>query len=187
MPHIQLIGPDNHDIDLFAIVLDEQDQPLFDTKNKSLCFYGHIRAAEASRRIGEHAPREIAKLTEKHEDFRLIGNEHDRNILTQISWDHRYHLAFGISCYHDNPAKRKRVFENWQGHVRIVSDCKELSSFTIDNLGDLSKTGCIQICLVEPTKHKFTGFFGSKYTLPIDAKVVKYRNAAQWLAEYGIA
>lgn len=166
MPSIQLVnGTTEHDIDLIVVVLDEMDAPFFTDKPKNVCFYNNTIVSEPKRKIGEDDIRIIASLTDD-----------------SIHWDQRYRVSLAISCYN-------MTLDGWDGFVRLVDDSNnELATFTMDEIGDLSRSRCVHIAISKEARYESYGFLGLRQRSRFDlvSSITKYMSTDQYLLEYGV-
>lgn len=181
---IQLIDHQNRDVDLMALIIDEDGKPLYG--QRSLCFYNHAEVNDVKVRVGEKTKACYARLTDKSEDFNKTNCELDWHIQSQIEWDARFKIILAIACFDYHHINEHRFFKDWTGFVRIVHKGKELSRFDISNLGDLSKTGCIEIGIANPIEKEYRFLRKPVATLPINGDVVKHSNSIAWLASHGM-
>lgn len=175
---VQLIGREDCDIDLMAIVLNDDNT----CDQSTVCFYGNrkvIRKSSPSDNLSDQ-PVVLANL------LCLDDNpiERDKNtsfeILEEIKISLNVSSKISISCYENHPDKRKRVFKNWDGFVRLILDGAPAGDFDTTDIGDLSKTGCIELCTLAPNPD-------NPYNpLIIYPNIKKYKNTRAWFNEFGI-
>ncbi|MGD1524213.1 hypothetical protein [Vibrio harveyi] len=181
---IQLINTQNRDIDILALLVNEDGSPMLG--EKSLCFYNQSEVSDIKVRVGERTKACFARLTDNPMDYEKTDSELDRHVEAQLTWDGRYRVILAIAAFDYCPIEEQRFLEGWKGFIRVVHDGKELSRFNLADLGDLSKTGCIEIGMTSPLEKKPAIFGKGKANLPINPMIKLHANTIDWLSTHGL-